>query len=57
MGGLKDGLVLIGYAFMKVYILLFGDPLNSYLLKALFRVDRHKKKLDLSTDETFLHIR
>ena len=40
VGGLKDGLCLIGQTFMYAYTLLFGNPLNTYLLGSLFKVQK-----------------
>ena len=42
VGGLKDGLYLFGYLVMQAYALIIGNPLNNYLLEALFKVERHK---------------
>ena len=42
VGGLKDGLYLFGYIVMQAYTLIVGNPLNNYLLEALFKVEKHK---------------
>ena len=43
VGGLKDGLYLCGYIIMQAYTLIIGNPLNNYLLEALFKVEKSKK--------------
>ena len=50
VGGLKDGLCLIGSFMIQFYTLVVGDPLNKYLLKSLFKVERIPRK---SQDSNF----
>ena len=38
VGGLKDSLILIGSLLMQVFSIVVGNPLNNYLLGALFKV-------------------
>ena len=38
VGGLKDALILIGSLLMQVFSIVVGNPLDNYLLRALFKV-------------------
>ena len=38
IGGLKDSLILIGSLLMQVFSIAVGNPLNNYLLGAIFKV-------------------
>ena len=39
VGGLLDGLTAIGSLLMTFFCFLFGNPLDSYLLKSLFKTE------------------
>ena len=39
VGGLLDGLTAIGSLLMTIFFFLFGNPLDSYLLKSLFKTE------------------
>ena len=44
VGGLLDGLKLIGSLVMFLFHLMRGDPLNDFLLKAIFKRERRNKE-------------
>ena len=44
VGGLNDGLSIIGGLLMRLYFLIAGNPLDSYLLQALFKVSGRKSQ-------------
>ena len=39
VGGLLDGLTAIGSLLMTIFFFLFGNPLDTYLLKSLFKTE------------------
>ena len=39
IGGLFDGLTAIGGFLMSIFCLIFGNPLESYLLESLFKTE------------------
>ena len=39
VGGLLDGLTAVGSLLMTFFCFLFGNPLDSYLLKSLFKTE------------------
>ena len=39
VGGLLDGLTTIGSFMITIYSFIIGDPLDSYLLKSLFKTE------------------
>ena len=39
VGGLKEGLNVLGSLLMAIYSLIIGDPLEIYLLGSLFKVE------------------
>ena len=49
VGGLFDALEILGKLFISVYFLLRGNPIEKYLLEAIFKVadDRNKQKKDI----------
>ena len=40
VGGLKDGLHFMGIVLMQIYALIVGNPLNRFLLGAIFKVNK-----------------
>ena len=44
VGGLLDGLKLIGNIIITVYTFTFGNPLNAFLMNSLFKKGKVKKK-------------
>ena len=39
VGGLKDGLFILGSLLMQIYTLICGSQLSKFLLEALFKVE------------------
>ena len=44
VGGLLDGLKLIGGLLVSAYTFIVGNPLNAYLVNALFKRGKIKKR-------------
>ena len=50
VGGLYDMLLILGGAVVSVFRLLTGSPMNRFIIKHLFKVERKKQSSSHSMD-------